>query len=86
MRKASRTDQQTPRVSRETIKSEMAGTILKLSCAAGDALTSGQELLLMEAMKMEIPVLVPSNGTVVELLVAPGDGVVEGQDLAAINA
>jgi len=72
-------------VSRETIKAEMAGTILNLSCAAGDAVVSGQELLLMESMKMEIPVMVPSDGTVLDILVAAGDAVVEGQDLASFE-
>ena len=73
-------------MSRRVVKAEMAGTILSLGCGVGDVIAAGQELMLMESMKMEIPVLTPAAGSVVELLVAPGESVAEGQDLAVVEA
>ena len=62
----------------KSITSTMAGTVLRLSAKAGDILASGQEVVVLESMKMEIPVEAPEGGTVVEVKVNPGDFVNEG--------
>ena len=51
----------------------------------GDAVTEEQTLLVLESMKMEIPVTAPRAGTVLQLLVNEGDSVAEGQDVVVIE-
>jgi 3-methylcrotonyl-CoA carboxylase alpha subunit len=51
---------------------------------AGDKVTKGQPLAVMEAMKMEHTIAAPADGTVEELLYAPGDQVTEGSELLRI--
>ncbi len=67
----------------EDIHCETAGTIWKLWVKEGDAVTDGQELFIMEVMKMEVPYEAPHAGTVVALHIAEGDSVAE-DDLALI--
>lgn len=63
------------------IPSPMAGVLKEYFVAIGDAVSEGQEVLLLESMKMEIPVESASDGTVEAFLVEPGDTVDEGQAL-----
>jgi len=62
----------------------MPGKVLAVNVAAGDAVTRGQRLVLLEAMKMETPLLSPGDGTVSEVKVAVGDKVAPGQVLVVI--
>jgi len=64
----------------------MPGKIVAISVKAGDAVTKGQPLLVMEAMKMEHTIAAPADGTVREIFYAVGDQVTEGAELAAIDA
>ena len=59
------------------IVSEMAANVWKIVVAEGDAVTSGQELMILESMKMEIPVESPTHGVVGEILVQEGSAVEE---------
>ncbi|WP_296509347.1 acetyl/propionyl/methylcrotonyl-CoA carboxylase subunit alpha [Rhodoferax sp.] len=59
----------------------MPGKVVSFAVKAGDAVTKGQALAVMEAMKMEHTIAAPADGTVVELLFAPGDQVTEGSEL-----
>ena len=61
------------------VPAPMAGSIKELLVNAGEAVTEGAELLIMESMKMETPVECAVAGTVTEVLVAAGDLVEEGQ-------
>ena len=63
----------------------MTGTVRELKVAAGGAVTEGQLLLVMEAMKMDIDVVAPIGGTVREILVRDGQSVVETEVLARIG-
>jgi biotin carboxyl carrier protein len=56
------------------VTAPMSGNIWKILVKEGDKVSADQELLIMEAMKMEIPVAAPSDGTVKTLLVKEGDG------------
>ena len=62
----------------------MAGTVWKIERQAGATVVAGETLLIIESMKMEIPVDAPTNGTLRELLVAEGETVSEGQVLAVV--
>ncbi|MET0540217.1 MAG: acetyl-CoA carboxylase biotin carboxyl carrier protein subunit [Variovorax sp.] len=65
-----------------TIRSDITGTVWKIVVAEGAALEADDTIMVLESMKMEIPVLAPERGRVVELLIAEGEPVREGQDLA----
>ena len=69
----------------EKVKAEITGNVWKIVAQAGDALEEEQPILIMESMKMEIPVLAPVKGRLKELLVKEGHEVSEGQDLAVIE-
>ncbi|WP_348691000.1 acetyl/propionyl/methylcrotonyl-CoA carboxylase subunit alpha [Acidovorax soli] len=59
----------------------MPGKVVSFAVQAGDAVTKGQPLAVMEAMKMEHTIAAPADGVVQELLYAPGDQVTEGAEL-----
>ena len=60
------------------IKAHITGTIWKIKAAAGDSVDEGDVLIIIESMKMEIPVEAPAGGTVTEIRVAEGDRIDEG--------
>ena len=64
----------------------MAGSVKELLVARGDVVRARQELLILESMKMEIPVESPSAGTVTEILVTAPQRIDEGQVLLRIEA
>lgn len=66
------------------IESQVSGTVWKVERQAGATVADGDTLLIIESMKMEIPVDAPGAGTLRELLVAEGDTVTEGQVLAVV--
>jgi 3-methylcrotonyl-CoA carboxylase alpha subunit len=63
----------------------MPGKVISLLVAAGTAVTKGQPLAVMEAMKMEHTLAAPRDGTVAELLYAVGDQVAEGAELLRLE-
>lgn len=63
------------------IKSDMAGTLIEYRVKKGDAIKAGQEVAVLESMKMEVPVTAAAAGTVSALLKSPGDFVNEGDAL-----
>ena len=64
------------------IRAEMVANVWKVVVAAGDTVADGDTLVILESMKMEIPVLAEGDGTVTEMAVAEGDTVNE-EDLIA---
>ena len=64
----------------------MPGKLVSFAVKAGDTVTKGQALAVMEAMKMEHTIAAPADGVVQELLYAPGDQVAEGAELIRIEA
>ncbi|MBU4424906.1 MAG: acetyl/propionyl/methylcrotonyl-CoA carboxylase subunit alpha [Gammaproteobacteria bacterium] len=64
----------------------MPGKVVSFAVKAGDAVTKGQPLAVMEAMKMEHTIAAPVDGVVAELLYAPGDQVTEGAELLKLVA
>jgi acetyl-CoA carboxylase biotin carboxyl carrier protein len=69
----------------ESVKSEITGKVWKLVLAVGDPVAEEEPILIVESMKMEIPVLAPCAGRVAKLLVAEGDDVSEGQEVAVVE-
>jgi biotin carboxyl carrier protein len=63
------------------VASPIAGTVLEVKVKAGDEVSQGQELLVIEAMKMETAIAAPRAGSVKAVLVAAGDSVRETQTL-----
>jgi len=68
-----------------TIRSEIGALVWKIAVPAGTALAEGDTIIMMESMKMEIPIMAPHAGTVVEILVAEGQQVEEGQAVATFR-
>lgn len=66
------------------IESQVSGTVWKVERQTGASVADGDTILIIESMKMEIPVDAPGAGTLRELLVAEGDTVTEGQVLAVV--
>ena len=67
------------------VAAEVAGTVWKLIAAPGDSLAAEDTIMVVESMKMEIPVLAPRAGRLVALLVQEGDPVADGQIVAEIE-
>ena len=72
-------------MARIEIKSEITGTVWEIKSRPGDKVDSGDTLLIVESMKMEIPVITEDAGTVVEILVKKKDPVAEGQVVAVLD-
>ena len=68
------------------IRSEVTGSVWKLLKKPGDQVAAGDEIMLIESMKMEIPVLAEEDAIVAELHVAETDAVQEGQVVATLKA
>jgi biotin carboxyl carrier protein len=69
----------------ERIKSEITGKVWKLTAKPGDRVEAEQTIILIESMKMEIPVQAPAGGVLTEILVREGDDISEGQDVAVLD-
>jgi biotin carboxyl carrier protein len=69
----------------EEIRAEMVANVWKVVVAAGDSVSDGDTLVILESMKMEIPVVTETAGTVSALHVAEGDVVQEGDVIAVIE-
>ena len=67
------------------IEAGAAGKVFKIEKKVGDAVKKGDAVVVVEAMKMEIPVVAPEDGTVASINVAVGDAVEAGAVLATLN-
>lgn len=72
-------------MARVEVTSEVTGNVWKIQAAVGDAITEEAVIMILESMKMEIPVEAPCNGTLVELRVKAEDQVDEDQVVAVIE-
>ena len=68
-----------------TIASPIAGLVAVIEAAEGAAIEAGDTIIIVESMKMEIPVEAEAAGTVRKLLVAVGEQIAEGQAVAEIE-
>lgn len=67
------------------VEAGAAGKVFKLEKKVGDAVKKGDAVVIIEAMKMEIPVVAPQDGTVASIDVAVGDAIEAGAVLATLN-
>lgn len=67
------------------IESEVTGNVWKVVAELGSKVAAGEVIMILESMKMEIPVEAPEDGVLVELLVQPKDQVQEDQVVARLE-
>lgn len=67
------------------VKAGAAGKVFKVEANVGQSVNSGDTIVIIEAMKMEIPVVAPEAGTVASIDVAVGDAIEAGAVLATLN-
>ena len=67
------------------VEAGAAGKIFKIEASVGQAVKKGDAVIILEAMKMEIPVVAPEDGTVASIDVAVGDAVEAGAVLATLK-
>ena len=79
--------QQHPAASAGSVKvtAGAAGKVFKIEANVGQAVKKGDAVVIIEAMKMEIPVVAPEDGTVASIDVAVGDAIDSGAVLATLN-
>jgi acetyl-CoA carboxylase biotin carboxyl carrier protein len=69
----------------DEIRAEMVANVWKVIKVAGEAVEGGDTLVILESMKMEIPVIAESEGTILEIAVNEGDVVQEGDLIAVVG-
>jgi acetyl-CoA carboxylase biotin carboxyl carrier protein len=67
------------------IEAHITGTVWKIEVAVGDAIEEGDTVVILESMKMEMPVEAEDEGTVKEILVSEGQSVSEGEPLVVLE-
>jgi acetyl-CoA carboxylase biotin carboxyl carrier protein len=72
-------------MARIEVKSVMAGSVWKIDCNVGDEVSEDDPIIILESMKMEIPLTAPEDGRVVEILVKEGDPIAEDQVVAMLE-
>ncbi len=72
-------------MARHEVESEVTGNVWKVLLEVGAAVEEGDVIMILESMKMEIPVEAPAGGTLTEICVAPEDQVEEDQLLAVVE-
>lgn len=68
----------------ETLRSEVTGTVWKIQASPGATVAEGDPVVIVESMKMEIPVCATRGGVVQQVLVAEGERVTEEQPVAIL--
>ena len=68
-----------------TVEAEITANVWQVRVEVGAVVAEGDELVILESMKMEIPVLAPCAGTVTEIRVAPDDQIHEGDVVLVIE-
>ena len=70
----------------EDVLAPLSGTIWKITATLGEVVEEDDEVLIIEALKMETPIYAPCDGRVKEILVKEGDAVEEDQPLMSIES
>jgi acetyl-CoA carboxylase biotin carboxyl carrier protein len=70
----------------ERVEAPVTGSVWEVECAVGDAVEEGDVLVILESMKMEVPVEAEAEGRVSELLCMEGDSVTDGQALVVLES
>jgi acetyl-CoA carboxylase biotin carboxyl carrier protein len=67
------------------VEAHITGTVWKIECAVGDSVAEGDTVVILESMKMEMPVEAEDGGTVKEILCEEGQAVNEGDTLVVLE-
>ena len=67
------------------VKAHITGVVFQITSKPGDAVAAGDPIIVLESMKMEIPVEAPRAGRITEIMVAEGQTVQEGDTLAVLE-
>ncbi|MCI8586830.1 MAG: biotin/lipoyl-binding carrier protein [Lachnospiraceae bacterium] len=67
------------------VTASVPGKVFKVEAGVGQAVKTGDPIIILEAMKMEIPVVAPEDGTVASIEVSVGDAIESGDVLATMN-
>ena len=67
------------------VEAHITGTVWKIECQVGDSVEEGDTVVILESMKMEMPVEAEDEGTVKEIVVAEGQAVSEGDTLIVLE-
>jgi biotin carboxyl carrier protein len=70
---------------KHTVAAELVGNVAQVAVVVGDSVEPADTLVILESMKMEIPVLAEVSGVIAEVAVAEGDVVTEGDTIAVIE-
>ena len=70
---------------KHVVAAELVGNVAEVQVDVGDTVTATHTVVIIESMKMEIPVLAEVHGTVVEIAVSAGDVISEGDVIAVID-
>lgn len=73
-------------MAQHSVESEVTGKVWKIEVSEGDQVSAGDVLIILESMKMEIPIESPESGTVKEILVAAEESIDEDQVVAIIDS
>ena len=73
-------------MAKQEVESEVTGNVWKVLKSTGDSVEAGEVIMILESMKMEIPVEAPVAGTIAEVLVAPEVQVEEDQVVAILDS
>ncbi|NCF75899.1 MAG: acetyl-CoA carboxylase biotin carboxyl carrier protein subunit [Proteobacteria bacterium] len=73
-------------MARQDVESEVTGNVWKVLKSVGDSVAEGEVIMILESMKMEIPVESPASGTLSQVLVEPEEQVEEDQVVAVIES
>jgi acetyl-CoA carboxylase biotin carboxyl carrier protein len=67
------------------IKAHITGTVWKVEVEVGEEIEEEETVIILESMKMEMPIEAPADGTITEILVKPDEPVQEGQVVARME-
>jgi len=67
------------------VRAHITGTVWKIEKKVGDSVSEGETVIILESMKMEMPVEAPANGTIASITIKEGEAVDEGKVLATID-
>ena len=67
------------------VQSEITGKVWAIEASVGDSLEEEDTIIVLESMKMEIPIVAPQDGDLKKILVAEGDSIMEGHDVAIME-
>lgn len=72
-------------MAKEKLQSDVTGAVVSIDVEVGARVSAGDTVLVLESMKMEMPVTAPCDGTIIEILVETSQSVDEGQTVAVIE-